>query len=81
MKSFKQLLKMFEKYGTFTLCVFLTYFSTDTNHKKGEEPDLNKHDNRKRTILHRAATAGHVGVVKGLLSIENIDPNLLEKDQ
>ena len=44
-------------------------------------PDYNKQDNRKRTILHRAAATGHKGVVKGLLSIEFIDPNILEKDQ
>lgn len=72
---------MFKDYGTLTLSVFLTYFSTEANAKKGEEPDYNKQDNRKRTILHRAATAGHIGVVKGLLSIDSIDPNQLEKDQ
>ena len=79
--KFKELWKMFEDYGPITLSVFLRYFSTDANSKKGEEPDFNKQDNRKRTILHRAATAGHIGVVKGLLSINSIDPNKLEKDQ
>jgi hypothetical protein len=78
---FKELWKMFEKYGTFTLNVFITYFSNDFDHTKGESPDFNKQDNRRRTILHRAATDGHVGVVKGLISIEDINPNLLEKDQ
>jgi ankyrin repeat protein len=59
----------------------LSYFSADSNTKKSEEPDYNKQDNRKRTILHRAAAAGHIGVVKGLLSIESVNPNQLEKDQ
>ena len=72
---------MFKDYGTLTLSVFLSYFSNDANIKFNKEPDYNKQDNRKRTILHRAATAGHIGVVKGLLSIESIDPNQLEKDQ
>lgn len=72
---------LFKDYGILTLRVFLDYFSKDANIKDGKPPDYNKQDNRKRTILHRAAAAGHVGVVKGLLSIETIDPNLLEKDQ
>ena len=64
-----------------TLNVFLNYFSSDSNYKVSKEPDYNKQDNRKRTILHRAATSGHVGVVKGLLNISSINPNQLEKDQ
>lgn len=72
---------MFKDYGTLTLSVFLNYFSNDANTKNREAPDYNKQDNRKRTILHKAATTGHVGVVKGLLSIESINPNQLEKDQ
>lgn len=81
MNKFKELCNMFKDYGTLTLSVFLSYFSSDANIKFNKEPDYNKQDNRKRTILHRAATAGHIGVVKGLLSIESIDPNQLEKDQ
>ena len=81
MQKLKSLCSMFMDYGTLTLSVFLSYFSSDGNIKINKEPDYNKQDNRKRTILHRAATAGHIGVVKGLLSIESIDPNQLEKDQ
>lgn len=73
--------KIFKDYGPITLSVFLSYFSAESNSKKSEEPDYNKQDNRKRTILHRAAAAGHIGVVKGLLSIESVNPNQLEKDQ
>lgn len=72
---------MFERCGNPTLSAFLIYFSQDSNLKSGKEPDYNRRDNRKRTILHRAATAGHIGVVRGLLNIENINPNKLEKDQ
>lgn len=81
MKKLRDLCNIFKDYGTLTLSVFLNYFSSDDNIKNRQEPDFNKQDNRKRTILHRAATSGHIGVVKGLLSIESIDPNQLEKDQ
>ncbi|CAI2380410.1 unnamed protein product [Moneuplotes crassus] len=79
--KFKELCNMFDGCGNPTLSAFLIYFSQDSDLKSGKEPDYNRQDNRKRTILHRAATAGHVGVVKGLLNIESIDPNKLEKDQ
>ena len=81
MRKLKELCNLFMESGKVTLNVFLNYFSSDANYKVKKEPDFNKQDNRKRTILHRAATSGHVGVVKGLLWIENIDPNQLEKDQ
>ena len=78
---FKELCNIFMDYGELTLTVFLNYFSQDANTKMREVPDYNKQDNRKRTILHRASAKGHIGVVKGLLNIESIDPNTLEKDQ
>ncbi|CAI2380891.1 unnamed protein product [Moneuplotes crassus] len=80
-EKFKELCNMFEGCGNPTLSAFLIYFSQDSDLKSGKEPDYNRRDNRKRTILHRAATAGHIGVIRGLLNIENIDPNKLEKDQ
>jgi ankyrin repeat protein len=72
---------MHSESGKVTLNAFLNYFSSDTNHKMLKEPDYNKQDNRKRTILHRAAASGHIGVVRGLLNIQSINPNQLEKDQ
>lgn len=81
LNKFRELCNIFKLYGPISISVFLSYFSSDSDTKKGEEPDYNKQDNRKRTILHRAATAGHIGVVEGLLSIDSINPNQLEKDQ
>lgn len=80
-KRFRELCDIFKDYGELTLTVFLNYFSSDVNTKNKEVPDYNKQDNRKRTNLHRAAATGHIGVVKGLLNIESINPNKLEKDQ
>lgn len=41
---------------------------------------MNKQDTRGRTLLHQAVVKGRVGIVYGLLKIESVNCNIVDKD-
>ena len=65
---------------------FLAYFSDDqyspiNNDHQFIHFDVNHMDSRQRTLLHTAASNGDLGVVRALLCTQNINLDILDKDE